>query len=215
MHQNCSRRLYMDNAATSFPNPTAVVDAMVHYATNIGASAARGAYKEVLESRAIISECREQLCLIFNGEDSDHFIFTLNCSALNLAIKGILHAGKHNHAICTEIDHHSVLRPLNALAQQGSVKQTRIPVDPLTGLVDPDDIAGAIRSNTRLIVITYASNVTGTLQPLRQIGTIAKQHGVPLLVDAAQSAGHVSIDIQADHVDLLAAPGHKGLLGPL
>ena len=206
----------MDNAATSFPKPKAVVDAMVHYATNIGASAGRGAYKEALESRAIISDCREQLCRIFNGEDSDHFIFTLNCSdALNLAIKGILQAGKHNHAICTEIDHNSVLRPLNALAQQGSVIQTRIPVDPLTGMVDPDDIAGAIRSNTRLIVITHASNVTGTLQPLRQIGAIAKQHGVPLLVDAAQSAGHVPIDIQSDHIDLLAAPGHKGLLGPL
>ncbi len=117
------------------------------------------------------------------------------------------------HAICTEIDHNSVLRPLNALAQQGSVKQTRIPVDPLTGLVDPDDIARAIRSNTRLIAMTHASNVTGTLQPLRQIGAIARRHGVPLLVDAAQSAGHVPLDVQADHIDLLAAPGHKGLLG--
>ena len=216
MKQNPPRRLYMDNAATSFPKPKAVVEAMVHYAINVGASAGRGAYKEALESRAIIHECREQLCRMFNGENPDHFIFAQNCSdALNLAIKGILHAGEYNHVVCTEIDHNSVLRPLNTLAQQGAVEQTRIRVDPTTGFLDPDDLARAIRPNTRLIVITHASNVTGTLQPLRQIGEIAQRHGVPLLVDAAQSAGHVPIDLQADHVDLLAAPGHKGLLGPL
>ena len=216
MEPNLQPRLYMDNAATSFPKPRAVIDAMVHYANQIGASAGRGAYRQALESRAILQACREQLCRMFHGENPSHFVFTLNCSdALNLAIKGMLHAGKDNHAICTEIDHNSVLRPLNALAQQGRVKQTRVPVDPATGFVDPDDVARSIRPNTRLIVITHASNVTGTLQPLRQIGEIAERSGVPLLVDAAQSAGHVPIDVQSDHIDLLAAPGHKGLLGPL
>jgi cysteine desulfurase family protein len=210
------RRYYMDNAATSFPKPQAVTDAMVHYATQVGASAGRGAYREAVESGVLIAECRHQLCRFFHGEKPENFIFTLNCSdALNLALKGMVLGRKNAHVICTEIDHNSILRPLNALADRGEVIQTRIPVEPVTGFVDPDDIARAIRPNTQLIAITHASNVTGTLQPLRQIGATARAHGVPLLVDAAQSAGHVPIDVQADGVDLLAVPGHKGLLGPL
>ncbi len=97
----------------------------------------------------------------------------------------------------------------------GLIEQTRVAVDPITGLVDPDDIARAIRPDTRLIAITHASNVTGTVQPIRDIGKIAQSHGIPFVVDIAQSAGHLPIDVQADGIDLLAAPGHKGLLGPL
>jgi selenocysteine lyase/cysteine desulfurase len=141
----------------------------------------------------------------------------LNCSdALNLAIKGlVIGRSQRSHAICTHIDHNSILRPLNALEDQGAIEQTRVPVDPQTGLVDPEEIRRGIRSNTRLIAVTHVSNVTGTVQPIRQIGAIAREHGIPLIVDAAQSAGHVPIDVQQDNVDLLAAPGHKGLLGPL
>ena len=213
---SASRRYYMDNAATSFPKPPAVTQAMVDYATQVGASAGRGAYREAVESGRLIGECREQLCRFFHGERPENFIFTLNCSdALNLALKGMLLGRKKAHAICTEIDHNSILRPLNALADRGEIVQTRIPVEPVTGFVDPDDIRRAIRGDTRLIAVTHASNVTGTLQPLRQIGAIAREHGIPLLADAAQSAGHVPIDVQADGVDLLAAPGHKGLFGPL
>src|SRR5204863_6950555 len=111
--------------------------------------------------------------------------------------------------------HSSILRPLHALQERGWVEQTRLPVEPTTGLVDPDDIRRAIRPDTRLIAITHVSNVTGTIQPLGEIGRIAREAGVPLVVDAAQSAGHLPIDVQADGIDLLAAPGHKGLLGPL
>src|SRR6202034_3555153 len=104
-------------------------------------------------------------------ESVDHFIFTLNCSdALNLGIKGLVYPGRGGHAICTEIDHNSILRPLNALADAGRLEQTRVPIDPITGLIDPDAIAAAIRSDTRLIAVTHASNVTGTLQPVREIG---------------------------------------------
>jgi len=210
------RRLYLDNAATSFPKPKSVLEAMSDYAMNLGASAGRGAYREAMETGALISECRRRLNQLFNGQSSDHFIFTLNCSdALNLAIKGIFSRGVSGHAICTQIDHNSILRPLNALQESGVIEQTRVAIDPATGLVDPDAIARAIRSDTRLIAVTHASNVTGTVQPIRKIGTIARQHGIPLLVDAAQSAGHVPIDLQEDLIDLLAAPGHKGLLGPL
>jgi cysteine desulfurase family protein len=196
---------------------------MTRYATTLGASAGRGAYHEAVETAHLLTTCRQRLNQLFNGQDPNHFIFTLNCSdALNLAIKGLIvgsgqsavGSGKQ-HAICTHIDHNSILRPLGALEDRGEVDVTRVPVDPKTGLVDPDDIRRAIKPTTRLIALTHASNVTGTLQPLRPIGQIAREHAVPLIVDAAQSAGHIPIDVQADHIDLLAAPGHKALLGPL
>jgi len=113
------------------------------------------------------------------------------------------------------MDHNSVLRPLNALEARGEITQTRVPCDPVTGLVDPDDVRAAVKPHTRLIACVHGSNVTGTLQPIRAIGAVARDCAVPLLVDAAQTAGHVPIDVQADGIDLLAAPGHKGLLGPL
>jgi cysteine desulfurase family protein len=213
--------LYLDNAATSFPKPPQVLAAITRYATEVGASAGRGAYAEAVETGRLINECRERLCTLFNGEDANHFIFTLNCSdALNIAIKGVLLGPQSSalspvHAICSHTDHNSVLRPLNALADAGVVEQTRVAVDPRTGLIDLPALRSAIRPNTKLIALAHASNVTGTLQPLREIGKLAREHSVLLVVDAAQSAGHVPIDVQHDHVDFLAAPGHKGLLGPL
>ena len=211
------RRLYLDNAATSFPKPPAVLEAMTHYATQLGASAGRGAYAEAMETGRLISQCRSRLRELFNGEHENHFIFTLNCSdALNLAIKGLVpRDGRRAHAICTHIDHNSVLRPMNALSDAGLIEQTRVEVDSRTGLVDPDDIRRAIGPRTKFIAVTHASNVTGTVQPIRTIGRIARERGIPLIVDAAQSAGHLGIDVQADQIDLLAAPGHKGLMGPL
>ncbi|MGB7156939.1 MAG: aminotransferase class V-fold PLP-dependent enzyme [Tepidisphaeraceae bacterium] len=209
------RRLYMDNAATSFPKPASVLAAMTRYATELGASPGRGAYAEAVESAAILTDCRRRLSTLFHGEKLEHFVFTLNCSdALNLAIKGLIDPNGKGHAICSHIDHNSILRPLNAMAERGWIEQTRVPVDPATGLIDPNDIRTAIRPDTKLIAVTHASNVIGTVQPLREIGWIAREHGIPMVVDAAQSAGHVPIDVQADFVDLLAAPGHKALLGP-
>ncbi len=213
---NKPRRLYMDNAATSFPKPRAVLDAMVRYTTSIGASAGRGAYHEAIETGQIIAECRRRLCRLFNGEQPEHFIFTHNCSdALNLAIKGLIDPRRGGHAICSAIDHNSVLRPLNALADRGWITQTRVRIDPRTGLVDPADIQRTIQPDTRMIIVTHASNVSGTVQNIREIGRIARERDIPYIVDAAQSAGHLPIDVQADLIDLLAAPGHKGLLGPL
>jgi len=214
-------RLYLDNAATSFPKPPQVLQEMTDYAMRLGASAGRGAYREAVETGAIVTGCRHRLNQLFNGENANHFIFTLNCSdALNLAIKGLIDplrhdAGRLPHAICTHIDHNSILRPLNALVSAGLLIQTRVAVDPSAGLVDPDNVRKAIRPETKLIAITHASNVTGTIQPIREIGRIAREHAIPFIVDAAQSAGHVPIDVREDCIDLLAAPGHKGLLGPL
>ena len=207
-------RTYMDHAATSFPKPRSVVDAMVRYQTELGASPGRGAYAEAKESAALLQTCRERINRLLNGASPDHVIFTLNTSdALNLAIRGLVRPG--DHVVTTWLDHNSVLRPYNALAERGDIEQTRVKCDPVTGLVDPADIRRAVRKNTRLIACVHGSNVTGTLQPVRDIGAVARECAVPFLVDAAQTAGHVPIDVQADHIDLLAAPGHKGLLGPL
>jgi len=219
INQLAPRRLYMDNAATSFPKPRTVLEAMTRYATELGASAGRGAYQEAVDTAQLIADCRRRLNRLFHGEQPEHFVFTLNCTdALNLAIKGLIDpalGARKSHAICTHIDHNSILRPLNAMAEQGWLEQTRVPVDGATGLVDPDDIRKSIRPQTRLIAITHVSNVTGTVQPIREIGKIAREAGVPFVVDAAQSAGHLPIALQADGIDLLAAPGHKALLGPL
>src|SRR3954452_6503408 len=134
------RRLYMDNAATSFPKPRAVGEAMARYATDLGASAGRGAYREAVETGALIHECRTRLSTLFNGEKPEHFVFTLNCSdALNLAIKGLIDPSTTGaHAICTQIDHNSILRPLATLEGDGVLTQTCVRVDKGTGLVDPD-----------------------------------------------------------------------------
>src|SRR5688572_13187658 len=173
------RRLYMDNAATSRPKPRAVLEAMCRYATELGASAGRGAYAEAVETGEILSECRRRLNKLFHGERAEHFVFTLNCSdALNLAIKGLIDPAdgpRGNHAICTHIDHNSILRPLHAMEERGWLEQTLVRVDPSTGLVDPEDVRRSIRPHTKLIALTHVSNVTGTVQPVREIGRIARE----------------------------------------
>jgi cysteine desulfurase / selenocysteine lyase len=208
------RRIYLDNAATSFPKPPGVIAAMTRYANEVGASPGRGAYAESREAGQLLETCRDRLRALLGGHSSAHVIFTLNASdALNLAIHGLLEPG--DHAITTAMDHNSVLRPLSELTASGVIEQTRIPCDPETGLLDVTALGRAIRKNTRLIAVAHASNVTGTLQPVREIGRVAREHDIPFLLDAAQSAGHVPLDVDADHIDLVAVPGHKGLLGPL
>ncbi len=212
-------RLYMDNAATSFPKPATVLRAMTDYASRLGASPGRGAYAEAREAGQLLVQCRQRINTLIHGQDPDHVVFTLNTSdALNIAIRGIALAqpAQPCHLITTDLDHNSVLRPFNALAaRHPHVTQTKVACDPATGLVDPADIAAAITPETRLIAVVHGSNVTGTLQPIAHIGALARQHDIPFLVDAAQTCGHVPLDVQKDHIDLLAAPGHKGLLGPL
>jgi cysteine desulfurase/selenocysteine lyase len=222
------KRLYLDNAATSFPKPACVHEAMLRYATEIGASPGRGAYAESREGANLLWRCRDALSRFFNhGGPShtapEHVIFTLNTSdALNLAIKGVIRRAlredpsRRVHAVTTDMDHNSVLRPFNALAQtEPRFSWTAVAADPLTGLVDPDDLRAALTPETELVATVHASNVTGTVQPLAAFGAICRAAGVTLLVDAAQSAGHTEVDCDAMGIDLLAVPGHKGLLGPL
>ncbi len=213
----------MDNAATSFPKPPAVAASMNHYAHQLGASPGRGAYREAREAGKLMDTCRHRINQLIGGDNPDHVVLTLNATdGLNLAISGLLRHRLHharrvrkNHVITTLLDHNSVLRPLNMLVESDAVTQTRAACDEQSGLVDPEDIRRAIRPETALIAVAHGSNVTGTLQPIREIGRIAREHDIPFLVDAAQTAGHVPLNVQHDMIDLLVCPGHKGLLGPL
>lgn len=187
---------------------------MVRYAEQLGASPGRGTYAESHETSRLLDVCRERMRFLFGAHSPSNIIFTLNASdALNLGIHGLLRSG--DHAITTCMDHNSVLRPFNELASMGVIEQTRVPCDPRTGILDLTALKQSIRKNTRLIAVAHGSNVTGTLQPVREVGAIAQEHGILFLVDAAQTAGHVPLDLNADKIDLIAVPGHKGLLGPL
>ncbi len=211
------QRVYLDNSATSFPKPDAVTDAMVDFARTCGASAGRGAYEEAKACEQMITRCRARVAQLIHAESPERIVFAMNCSeGLSTAIRGLLNtAPAGSHAIATALEHNSVLRPYNALREQTGLVPEFIPCDPTTGLVDPDDIRRTIRPETKLISCVHVSNVTGTMQPIADIARTARERDVPFLVDAAQSAGHVEIDVQAIGVDLLAFPGHKGLLGPL
>jgi cysteine desulfurase / selenocysteine lyase len=206
-------RIYLDNAATSWPKPEEVYTAVDRYLRTNGAPAGRSAYSSANEVEAIIASARAALARFIGASDARQIIFTTNgTEALNIAVHGLLRPG--DHAVCTAADHNSVLRPLKFLEEHGGIEVTRIPCNS-AGLVDPDDVRRSLRANTRLVAITHASNVTGVIEPVSQIGGIVKQHGAKFLVDAAQSIGHIALNVDELHADLLAAPGHKGLLGPL
>jgi cysteine desulfurase/selenocysteine lyase len=203
--------IYLDNAATSYPKPEQVYLAIDHTLREIGAGPGRGSHRRSLEAGRLVFEARETLSSFFGIKDSSRLVFTHNATeGLNLAVTGLLRPG--DHVVTTSMEHNSLSRPLYR-AEQGGVKVDRINCDK-SGFVDPALIASAIRPETRLIALSHCSNVTGALQPLGEIGLLARRAGVLLLVDAAQSAGLIHIDVQKLNIDLLAAPGHKGLLGP-
>ncbi len=205
--------IYLDNAATSFPKPPEVLEAVVEYHTRIGASAGRGAYREALRAGEILAECREAIRRLVNAPAAERVLFTLNCTdALNLALKGILRPG--DHVVTTWMDHNSILRPLHRLESEGRISVTRVRAGD-DGIVDPGAVAAAFRPDTRLLATLHASNVTGAIQPVAALGGLCRSRGVRFLLDAAQSAGSLPLDMEALGVDLLAMPGHKGLLGPL
>jgi cysteine desulfurase / selenocysteine lyase len=206
-------RLYLDQAATSWPKPESVYQAVDYYQRSIGAAAGRGAYAEALEAAQGVQRARASVARLLGAEQAKNIVFTHNgTDSLNIAIHGALSRG--GHAITTAAEHNSVLRPLRALEQSGDVEVTRIALDD-HGVVDAGDVRRALRRDTRLIALTHASNVTGAVQPAAEVGEIARQAEVLFLLDAAQTAGELPIDLRHLAVDLLAAPGHKGLLGPL
>lgn len=203
---------YLDNAATSFPKPEAVYQALDRFARTDLANPGRAGHKMALAAERALDDCRHLLNQLFHGESPERFVFTLNCTdALNMAFKGVLNDG--DHVVTTDLEHNSVSRPLRKMELDGRITLTRVKAD-TGGTIEPDAIRKAVTPRTRLIAMTHASNVLGTVQPVAEIGRIAREHDLLFLVDAAQTAGVLPIDVQAMHIDLLAFPGHKSLLGP-
>ncbi|MBI2824895.1 MAG: aminotransferase class V-fold PLP-dependent enzyme [Planctomycetia bacterium] len=208
------RRIYLDNAATSWPKPEAVYQAVDTYQREIGAAAGRGAYAEGIAARDAVDATRHAVAKWIGAGDPRRIIFTLNgTDSLNIAIHGVLASGG-GHVVTSVAEHNSVLRPLAALQDAGRIQVTRVGCD-AAGIVDPEVVQKAMRPHTRLVALVHASNVTGAVQPAAAVGRIARAHGALFLLDAAQSLGEMAIDVDELSVDLLAAPGHKGLLGPL
>jgi cysteine desulfurase family protein len=206
-------RIYLDNAATSWPKPEAVYAAVDRYQREVGASAGRGGYRDAVEAQRIVDAARRNCAALLGAGDPRQIIFAANgTDALNLAIHGVLRPG--DHVVTTVCEHNSVLRPLAENVRSRGVELTVVGCDG-AGVVDPDDIRRAMRPVTRLVAVTHASNVTGAVQPVPEIADAAHESGALVLVDAAQSAGHVEIDAATSQIDLLATSGHKGLLGPL
>lgn len=203
--------IYLDNAATSFPKPEEVYKAIDKCFREFGANPGRAGHKLALQAGRAIYDTRELICELFNIDNPMQIVFTSNATdSLNLAIKGILKKG--DHVITSSMEHNSVIRPIKTLEEIG-VENTIVQCDE-KGFIDVAEIEKAIKDNTKLIAITHASNVTGTIMPIQEIGKIAKKHDVLLLVDAAQTAGVYDIDVKKMNIDLLAFPGHKGLMGP-
>ncbi len=203
--------IYLDNAATSFPKPEQVYTAVLQTMQQVGASPGRGGYGSALDASRLLLAVREAVAGLVNCADSARVIFTHNATvALNMAVMGTLLPG--DHVITTSMEHNSLLRPLCMLEKQG-VDLTIVQAD-AQGLVDPALIRTALRPATRMIAVAHVSNVTGGIQDIVAIAAIAREAGALMLVDAAQSAGLQELDMQRIGIDLLAAPGHKGLLGP-
>lgn len=203
---------YLDNAATSFPKPEEVYRAMDAFARQSLANPGRAGHKMALAAERTLDDCRHLLNQLFHGKDPERWIFTLNCTdALNLAFKGVLNPG--DHVITSDLEHNSVSRPLRALELAGHITLTRLPAD-AGGSLDPDAVRQAMTPKTRLVALTHASNVLGTVQPVGAIGRLVRARDALFLVDGAQTAGVIPIDVQEMNIDLLAMPGHKSLFGP-
>lgn len=202
--------IYMDNAATTMQKPKEVLDAVLNAMSSMG-NAGRGANEASLSASRIIYDTREKLCTLFHAEDPRQIVFTANSTeSLNVALKGLLNPG--DHVVTTMLEHNSVLRPLYELEEQGT--ELTIVKGSSLGTVEPEDIEAAIRPDTKLIVITNGSNLTGNYIDLKPIGDIARKHNVLFVVDASQTAGVFPIDVQEMKIDVLCFTGHKGLLGP-
>jgi cysteine desulfurase family protein len=204
--------IYLDNAATSFPKPEGVYQALDAFARQSLANPGRAGHKMALAAERALDDCRHVLNQFFRGKEPERWVFTLNgTDALNMAFKGVLADG--DHVVTTDLEHNSVSRPLRALELAGRITLTRLRADG-GGTVDPDAVKAAITAKTRLVAVSHASNVLGTVQPVAEIGRVTRERDILFLVDAAQTAGVVPIDVQAMNIDLLAFPGHKSLLGP-
>lgn len=208
-----TKRIYLDNAATSWPKPTEVYDAVDRWQRENGSAAGRGLSDASQETDRLVQDARRHVAALLGVADARRIIFTLNgTDALHLALLGIVRSG--DHVVTTVCEHNSVLRPLRQLGSPRGVATTHIGCD-VHGRVSPSDVLAAVNSKTAFVVVTHASNVTGTIQPVAEIGAELRKRNIPLVVDAAQTVGELPLTVDDLNCDLLAAPGHKGLLGPL
>lgn len=207
-----SELIYLDNGATSFPKPEEVYVFMDKFYRQFGVNPGRSGYDLCMEAGEVVEETRKMLTEFFNGDDPNRLCFSYNSTdSLNLIIFGMLRNG--DHAISTTIEHNSVLRPLFHCEKFGGVEVDYIPFDE-KGFVNPDDFKDKFKKNTKLVIVNHASNVIGTIQPIKEIGELCRKYGVPFAIDASQSAGKIPVDMEEMNVDIVAFTGHKSLLGP-
>ena len=203
--------IYFDNPATSWPKPPQIKEAMNRFMDEVGANPGRSGHLLSIEAARIIYEAREALSVLFHVRDSSRIVFTLNATeSINLALKGLLKSG--DHVITSSMEHNSVMRPLRDLEKKG-VDLTVIPCFE-DGTLDPGEVKKGIRSRTRMIILNHASNVTGTILPISEVGKTTREYNLLFLVDAAQTAGAYPIDVEKGNIDLLVFTGHKSLYGP-
>ncbi|MBN2078379.1 MAG: aminotransferase class V-fold PLP-dependent enzyme [Spirochaetes bacterium] len=203
--------IYFDNAATSWPKPESMMQAMVAFNANVGANPGRSGHRLSIEAGRIVFDARESVASLLGAKDPFTVVFSRNATeAINIAVRGLLKAG--DHVITTGMEHNSVMRPLREAEREG-IELEVVPCSP-TGVIEPDDMARAIKKNTKALFVTHASNVTGTIMPVRELAAIARERGVITCVDAAQTAGSVPIDVERDAIDILFFTGHKSLYGP-
>ncbi|MCS4472806.1 aminotransferase class V-fold PLP-dependent enzyme [Clostridium botulinum] len=205
-------KVYLDNAATTYPKPEKVYSSILNYMKNVGASPGRGGYENALTGDRMVYKCRQSLINLFNFNKIENVVFTSNITAsLNILIKSIVKDGWH--VITSSMDHNSVIRPLVSLE-----KSNKIELDILNcskeGLINIEDFKNAIKDSTRLVVLSHASNIVGTIQPLETIGKICKEKGIYFIIDSAQTAGVLPLSFQNLNCNALAFTGHKSLLGP-
>lgn len=204
--------IYFDNAATSFPKPPQVVEAAVEYMTRIGANPGRSGHSLSFRAGEIVFEARKKLAKFFGVKNPMNVVFCPNATdALNLAVKGLLK--KNDHVITSSMEHNSVIRPLKRLEKDKIIELTVLNGDE-RGVLSVAEIVKAIKPETRAVVLNHMSNVTGIVQPVREIGEFCRSKGIIFIADCAQSAGIIPIDMEADYIDIACFAGHKGLYGP-
>jgi len=206
-----NKNVYMDNGATSFPKAPGVGQAMSGYINEVGCSVNRGAYESAFSAENIVFETREMIAHLFNFDKPENVVFTKNITeSLNVIIKGLL--GRGDHVVVSSVEHNAVMRPLMALKKRG-VSFSRAKCDS-EGNLDIEDFKKQIKENTKAVIMTHGSNVSGTGLDLESVGSVCKEKGIPFIVDAAQTAGFLNVDMQRLGADAVAFTGHKSLLGP-
>jgi cysteine desulfurase / selenocysteine lyase len=204
--------IYLDNAATCFPKPPEVLSEMLEVYARLGVSPGRGTYDLAAQAEGIAHQARTEICDFFGGDDPERVVFAYNATdALNTAILGLVEPGCH--VISSRLEHNSVLRPLDHLRREGIITYDLIPFDG-QGFIDPGDLAHFMRPETKFVILTHVSNVLGTVQPIEDVGSLCKERGVPLILDATQGAGVIPVNMKRLNVDALAFTGHKALMGP-